>query len=269
MRWDVRAGRAVVLRDPSPLLERLAGPGVPAVLGVEGASVVVAYAPPLSLERLAPRERASVLADVATVLARAHHLGVAHGPLRDEDVRGAVGDVVVDGWRDEGDAAADIASLAQLIERHAGRDPVLQTAAARGLAPVPPSAAGLAAALRPASPAVGRRRTTLTAVGIAAVALAGTTILTGHRAEAQSSPPVVFSGSIVDHDGHQWRATTADDVAGLVCDRPVVLHRATGDVFTLDDWQTPRRVAQHATAIGARACRLLVRDRQGRWRAVG
>lgn len=266
--WELRDGRVVVVRPATtavPLL-RLAGPGIPEVVSNDGTTVATAYRPPLALRRLDGSSRRRVLADVADVLARGHATGITHGPLEDEHIRGGVGCVLVDGWLDEGCIEDDLASFGRLVERHAHGDPVLVGVAQRALAPSPAAAASLAAALRPSPPRRRPRWLILAGGGLAATALAFTI---GAGRGAAAAPSVVFTAHAVTRDGRAWRPASADDIVGVVCDAPVVLHRASGEVFAFDDWQTPRVIARNATAIGARGCAVVVQDDQKRWRTTG
>ena len=309
MTLEVRDGRPVVVRRGSEavrreaaVLQAIAGPGAPEVLAfddAEPATLVTTVLPPLRTHGLSPAERASVVADVAAVLARAHAAGLVHGPLRPEHLLGRPGLVLVAGWSDAfpGNPADDVAEVGRLLERLADGDPHLAATAARAQAAGRPTMAALAELLRPNRPGAGgeparstsRGRPPLAVVGLAAAGAIGMLLLTGGRgapapAPAPAAPPTTMQlGNEVERDGHRWRVGEPGDVvvAGdLGCngvDAPAILRPRTGQVWVFASWSagTGRLVATvpGAGAAGIRhagTCdRLEVRDRQGRWRTIG
>jgi hypothetical protein len=290
--------RGEAARREAAILRRIAGPGVADVVAYdEGADprLVTTVSPPLRLERLALPELAAVVATIAEVLGRAHESGVAHGPLRLEDVQAGPHGVLVSGWhRPSGGAAADdVVELGRLLDGLARGDAALVATARRAMTPGALTAAGFANALRAGPPAPLRRgaptrprAVVIACVGALAFALGGLGLLAGAGGSppAEASPPPTTNqlGSVVERDGQRWRIGRSGDivVAGrLDCagEVPALLRPATGQIWTFTSWKAGSgslaATVPGATSLGVRrdgACdRLEVRDAQGRWRAVG
>lgn len=288
----VRAGDgaiAEVIRREVWVLRSIAGPGVPPVLDFEdtpaGARLVVGIAPPLALSRLATPAAVRALARIADVLARAHGLGISHGPIHDEDVLAAGDDVLLTGWHRGAEVAspeADVASFGRLVRAIAGKDRSLGAVAARTTAPDPPTMAALAEALRGLSlPVVpSRRRGPARHVRIGAMfacAAVGALLLlhlirpANEQAEAvRTITDVVVRGNVVERAGRRWTVGEAGDVVAVGrwdCDGralPAVLRPSTGRIWVFGAWPTGRApVAGRPASTVTDAVRLRIR-RDGR-----
>lgn len=257
---DVRDGRPVLVRrgagaaTEADVLRRIAGPGVPEVLETLPDALVTTWAAPLS-EPFAPSD----LASVAAAVARAHELGVVHGPFAAEHLR--CGPLVAgwagppDGWTQADDVASFGVFLPDALAARASAE-----LAAR------PTMAALAAALRPTPTEVRpadrppRRRMPGKAViaacalslGLVAIFLRNpgsdaappppSTATSGATSTTTTSAPVATApGGVVLREGRRWQVGEPDDVVVLgrwSCGEPLpaVLRPSTGQVWRFDDW---------------------------------
>jgi hypothetical protein len=296
----VTRGEDAVRREAA-ILAAIAGPGAPEIVSYrDGAppELVATVLPPLRPGGLSREAVAAFAADVATVLARAHAAGFAHGPLKPEHLQGAPGRILVGGWSDAdpGDGGDDVAELGHLLERLAPDDQELRAIARRALGQDRPTAVALAAALRSVTTTTGPPRraglgravalaagATAAAAGIALAATATTSAAPSKPLALDPMPTTMQLGNVVERDGHRWQVGRDGDivVAGhFQCDgvdAPAIVRPGSGQVWEFASWRagTGRLVATvpGATSAGIRKdgdCdRLEVRDGQGRWRAVG
>jgi hypothetical protein len=273
---ELRDGQAVlVLRGAEvpvlgSLLDDIAGPGIPLVVGCAVEELVLPWAAALT------SPAATDLAIVAEAVARAHDHDAAHGPFLHEHLR--VGPVLLgwacpEGWSTDD----DVRSFGELL--HAlGRDDVARRALVEDDA-ARPSMRALAAALRPVPtplrpsvrPARTRpwRRVLLTAPCAALVVVALAMVVRTPRSAASRLPaPAITTATVaaqptarpgdgvVRHGGHRWAAGASGDVVVVGdwdCDglaTPAVLRPATGQVWTYDRWP------EGAEAVVARELRL-------------
>lgn len=299
---ELRDGRPVLvrtggdeLRREAACLAQLAGPGVPEVVEVadDGTEVrlVTVVHPPLAA---GPDEALRVAGAVAAVLARAHEVGVVHGPLLDEHVRGSAAAVVVDGWG-AGDGHApedDVAEVGALLDRLAGDAPGVRALVDRATAATGrPAMAAYALALAGSAPiprppirrpAEGLRlprpdRTLLAGLAAAAalVVLGLAVAFGGGGGPAPTGPTATvaaptttttveatgpIAGNVVERAGERWSVGEPGDVVVLGdwdCDGvdvPAVLRPATGEVWLFDGWAEQPAV-RLATVTGATTAR--------------
>jgi hypothetical protein len=265
---ELRSGRPVVIRHgqgpaadsirrEASILTAIAGPGVPDVIefedGEDGARLVITAAPPADLVHASTARLAASLAAVAEVLARAHVLGIAHGPLRDGDILAAQEGVLLSGWqRTEGATPkTDLVEFGRLLERLASRHRDLAPVAARTGAPDPPTANALAATLRelagrsPRSRLARRQKRRSIgglAIGAAAVAVGlGVSSGTSPAPEPPRADSVHVRGNVVERNGRTWTVGQKADVVTVgawTCNAllPAVLRPSTGTVWLFTAW---------------------------------
>jgi hypothetical protein len=303
MGLEVRTGRLVSVRADgdvdaeATLLRAIAGAGAPEVVaGTPGpiGELVTTVLPPLRLGDLSLAETAESLAVVADVLARAHAVGIVHGPIRAEHLQGAPGNVLLGGWSTDagGDVQQDVASLGQWIEQAAERHPELHAIARRARAADAPTATAIAASLRATGHGSERSgRQNHAQFGLLGVGLVATVVLIalavvaprgGATVDAHTPPTTERSPAVVEHGGQQVRVGSPGDVVlhgRFTCQEevPAVFRPSTGQLWVFASWGAGagELVATRpgATEAGYRrdgSCdRLELRDAQGRWRAVG
>lgn len=287
---EVRDGRPVVVRtgaggDASAIrreagvLAAIAGPGAPAVLEFvddgDQATLVVAVAPPLNLERAPLGVVLDALARVAEVLARANRAGIGHGPVRDDDVLGSATGVTLSGWqRVDADPDHDIAEFGRLVERLAIHHGELTTVATRALAPNPPTFTALASALRVAIPHASRSsrrvRPHHAVAALAVIAAIGVTLVATPSRRARplvlnAQRRVSVHGNVVERDGRRWAVGRPGDLVvtgAWRCDGrqlPALLRPQTGRVWVFTSWPTGAApVIAHAATDVPGAVRLRV-----------
>lgn len=304
---EVRDGQLVAihrdgdLRRHAARLAAIAGAGAPPVVTwteAPSAELVLAVLPPLRCEGVTATDAARVAAQCADVLARAHHAGIAHGPMRPEHVQGSAERVLLGGWEGghDVDPLDDVAELGDLIDRLAPGHRGLHAIATRAQAPDRPTATAIGDALRAFLDDENRPRRrvdrrVVVAIGGLACAVVAAVVLArspssaaraGEQPPASSPPSTRQLGNLVERDGQQLRIGRAGDVVvegRFDCHdvAPALLRPSTGQVWVFPSWhaRAGRLVATRrgATSLGVRqvdGCdRLEVRDGQGRWRAVG
>ena len=233
-------------------LAAIAGPGVPAVLEThEDAGefrLVRTLATSLPLRSLDTPQLASSFATLADVLARAHDVGIVHGPIEAADVRVDGGQIQLDAWGagpSGWTTADDVAALGQLLGAFA-TDEGLRNIAARATttdALARPAAATLASALLDVGVVVVPRRVAMPprvaaasaiALGVLVVAIlvSGRPGAPERGSEAAAPPPptvprgtpatttlppptaadVVIDGNSVVREGIRWSVGRPGDV---------------------------------------------------------
>lgn len=251
---DARENRPVLVHtgdgaaETAERLRRIAGPGVPEVLEVEGDRIVTDWGPPLPLP--------AALADLAVLagaVARAHEAGVLHGPFAAEHLR--VGPLLL-GWDPPGGWTVedDVASFADALDT-AGH-PAL---AARARADIPAAIAALVPTpLLPRTPRDVRprlpKRLVAAAPALALLALAATALRSARAPAAPIAPrpsttttisptPTPTPTTALVYGGRRWRAGEDGDVIVLGdwdcdgTDTPAVLRPSTGEVWRYDRWE--------------------------------